>query len=107
MENPDLMTVVAVAEPRKYHRELVRSAYGIPSSRAFTDWREAAKLPRMADFVMIGTQDKDHVEPAVAFARLGYHILLEKPMATTAEDCVRIVEEAQKANVMLAVCHVL
>lgn len=37
----------------------------------------------------------------------GYHILLEKPMATTEEDCLKIYEACVRADVMLAVCHVL
>src|SRR4029453_3996453 len=63
--------------------------------------------PRLADAVVIATQDADHVEPAVAFAGLGYHVLLEKPMATSEADCERIVAPAPHAGVMLAVCHVL
>ncbi|MGW9307083.1 Gfo/Idh/MocA family protein [Saccharomonospora azurea] len=56
---------------------------------------------------MIATQDADHVEPAVALARQGYHLLLEKPMATSEADCERIVDAAEEAGVLLAVCHVL
>ncbi|XP_057685854.1 uncharacterized protein zgc:154075 isoform X3 [Corythoichthys intestinalis] len=46
-------------------------------------------------------------EPAVAFAKKGYHILLEKPMATTAKDCIEIVGACSENGVMLCVCHVL
>ncbi|KAM7404479.1 hypothetical protein PAMP_011823 [Pampus punctatissimus] len=46
-------------------------------------------------------------EPAVAFAKKGYHVLLEKPMATTAEDCTAIVEACTQSDVMLSVGHVL
>jgi predicted dehydrogenase len=60
-----------------------------------------------ADGVIIATQDSEHVEPAVWFAGLGYHILLEKPMATSEADCVRIIEAVERAGSMLAVCHVL
>jgi len=34
--------------------------------------------------VIIATQDAAHAAPAVAFARLGYAMLLEKPMALNA-----------------------
>ena len=30
---------------------------------------------------------KDHMAPAVAFASRGYHVLVEKPMAVTEDDC--------------------
>ena len=45
--------------------------------------------------------------PAEAFAGLGYHILLEKPMAPDEAGCRRIVAAVEKARVMLAVGHVL
>lgn len=44
---------------------------------------------RFADAVLICTQDRMHAEPAEAFAGLGYHILLEKPMAPDEAACRR------------------
>ena len=32
-------------------------------------------------------ESQDHMAPAVAFANRGYHVLVEKPMAVTEEDC--------------------
>jgi predicted dehydrogenase len=43
----------------------------------------------------------------VAFAKKGYHILLEKPMAISPRDCQAIVNAVYEARVMFAVCHVL
>jgi predicted dehydrogenase len=48
-----------------------------------------------------------HEEPAIACADLKYDILLEKPMAPSAEACCRIVEAVKRNNVLFAVCHVL
>jgi len=45
--------------------------------------------------------------PAVALARQGYHIVLEKPMATNARDCIAIADACEEAGVQLCVCHVL
>ena len=73
----------------------------------YADWREVVARPRFADAVIIATQDPLHAEPAIAFADLGYHILLEKPMAPNAADCRRIAAAAQANGVMFAVCHVL
>lgn len=99
--------VVAVAEPDPVRRARFAAEHGIPPERAFTHWRELAAVGRLADGIVIATQDADHAEPAVRFASLGYHILLEKPMATTEADCVRIVEAVERGGVMLAVGHVL
>ncbi|MGC9469172.1 MAG: Gfo/Idh/MocA family protein [Anaerolineae bacterium] len=104
---PERATVVGVAEPRDSYRLPLVEAHGIPADQVFTDWREAADRPRFADAVVIATQDRMHVEPATAFADLGYDILLEKPMAPDAEGCHRIVDAVKRNNVLFAVCHVL
>lgn len=107
VENPQLMRVVGVAEPSEFRRQNMAAKHGIPAERCFTTWEAAAALPRFADAVVIGTQDAMHAGPATAFARLGYHILLEKPMASTREDCEAIAVAASEAGIMLAVAHVL
>lgn len=99
--------VVAVAEPREFQRRALSDEHGIAANLAFTDWRDLAARPKVADAVIIATQDAYHVEPAVTLAGLGYHVMLEKPMATSEADCERIVAAARDADVLLAVCHVL
>jgi len=95
------------AEPRDFHREHLAREHAIPAVNVCRDWRELAARPKFADAVLICTQDAMHEEPAVAFAKLGYHILLEKPMAPTAAACRRIVKAAQRAGNIFAVCHVM
>ena len=104
---PRRARVVGVAEPLAVRREAMRTAHAIPAANAFRDWREAAARERLADAVVIATQDALHREPAVAFARRGYHILLEKPMAPGERDCRAIVDAVKKADVVFAVGHVL
>jgi predicted dehydrogenase len=105
--HPDRAEVVGVAEPREFYRKQMIDKYNIPEENAFTDWKDAASKEKFADAVIIATQDAMHTEPALAFAAKGYHMLLEKPMAPTAEECTKIVEAAKKANVILGVCHVM
>ncbi|NSW51472.1 MAG: Gfo/Idh/MocA family oxidoreductase [Anaerolineae bacterium] len=107
LEHPDQMTVVGVAEPRDYFREKMAAEHNIPSDNVFSDWREMAAREKFADAVIIATQDAMHEEPALAFAERKYAILLEKPMAPTAEACEHIVEAVKKNGNLFAVCHVL
>ena len=107
LRNPDRATVVAVAEPNGTRRGRLAAEHGIDAGNAAADWRELAERGRFADAVLICTQDRMHVEPAEAFAALGYHILLEKPMAPDEAGCRRIVAAVEEAGVMLAVGHVL
>ena len=105
--NPDRARVVAVAEPSAPRRARLAAEHGIAAGNAVSDWKELAGRGRLADAVLICTQDRMHVEPAEAFAALGYHILLEKPMAPDEAGCRRIVAAVETAGVMLAVGHVL
>ncbi len=49
--------------------------------------------------VMIGSETCRHAELCVAAAQAGKHILLQKPMALTLEDCDRIAEAVERAGV--------
>jgi len=70
-------------------------------------WQQFLNQDKLADAVIIATQDQDHKAPAVAFAAAGYHLLVEKPLAVSLQDCRDITTACEKAGVMLAVCHVL
>jgi predicted dehydrogenase len=104
---PERMQVVAVADPDDFRRNKMGDLYNIPEERRFRGYEEFAAQPKMCDGVIISTQDNLHEAPAIACAKAGYHILLEKPMAPTAESCRRIVAAVKEAGVMFAVCHVL
>jgi hypothetical protein len=47
-----------------------------------------------------GTDEKDqlHAPLVEAFAKQGYHILCEKPMATTIDECVEMVKQVQASG---------
>ncbi|NEE03188.1 Gfo/Idh/MocA family protein [Phytoactinopolyspora halotolerans] len=99
--------IVAVADPDPARQKSLGDEAGVPADRLFDGWQELAAVPRVADAAVIATQDTLHVEPSEALARAGYHILLEKPMATTEQGAQRILAAVRQAGVRLAVCHVL
>ncbi|XP_078616679.1 putative oxidoreductase YteT isoform X2 [Branchiostoma floridae x Branchiostoma japonicum] len=107
LNNSDRLQVVGVADPRLFRCRRLQHLYNIPEENVFSDWREAADREKFADCVVIATPDQLHRAPAVAFADRGYHILLEKPMAVTEEDCRQIVSACERNRVILSVCHVL
>ncbi|MGD9519284.1 MAG: Gfo/Idh/MocA family protein [Armatimonadota bacterium] len=59
------------------------------------------------DIVSVCTPDTLHVEPCVAAARAGKHVLVEKPLATTVADADAIIGAAAEAGVRLMVGHIL
>lgn len=106
-QHPDRARVVAVADPRTERREALADQLGLAADRRFDDWRDLAALDRFADAVIITTPDREHVGPACRFAELGYHVLLEKPIAPTRAECIEVIDSVEKAGVILAVCHVM
>ena len=105
--HPERASVVAVAEPSPVRRSRLAAEHGIASGNTAADWQDLADRGKLANAVLICTQDRMHAEPAEAFAALGYHIMLEKPMAPDEAGCRRIVAAVEKAGVMLAVGHVM
>ncbi len=106
-ELPELGRVVAIAEPDPTRRTRFADKHGLPADRVFDTWQAALAEPRLADLVIVATQDADHVEPTIAAADAGYHILLEKPIAPTEAETRRTVEAVKRAGVFFGVCHVL
>ncbi|XP_056305831.1 uncharacterized protein zgc:154075 [Danio aesculapii] len=104
---PDRMQVVGVADPREFVRKKLQARHKVPDQNTFKDWHCVAEREKFADAVLICTPDRLHKDPAVALAKKGYHILLEKPMAVTEQDCTEIVEAIIQNGVIFAVGHVL
>jgi len=57
--------------------------------------------------VSICVPEMYHAEPAIAAAKAGKHILLEKPIARTVEDAEKIRKAAEDNSVRLMVAHIL
>ncbi|KZT55423.1 NAD(P)-binding protein [Calocera cornea HHB12733] len=113
---PHLCKIVAVAEPRPRTRELAIKQHALKEDAVFTAWQDlhsasaralAATGKPLADALVVAVQDQMHVEVVEAFAAHGYHILCEKPLATTPEECIRIAHVAKKSGMIFGVGHVL
>jgi predicted dehydrogenase len=66
----------------------------------FTDLADALKLPDV-DVVIVTAPSGAHLEPAVAAARAGKHVVVEKPLEITAERCDRIIDACAQNGVQL------
>ena len=89
----NLMKIVGVAEADELKRTEFCRDYGISQDMAFSDYRELFAKGKLADAVLICTQDRMHLKPALMAIECGYHILLEKPISPIAEE----IEILQKA----------
>ncbi len=72
--------------------------YGVES--VFTDWHDLVKEP--LDAVLILTSGS-HAPMAIAAARAGRHVFVEKPMCFSAREGVEMIAAAKQAGVVLMV----
>jgi len=107
LEHPSRANVVAIADPIKFRRERMAQQHNVPNEFVVATWEDIAALDKFADAVVITTPDNLHAGPAIAFANKGYHILVEKPMAISEADCLRMTKAAIDNNIIMAVGHVM
>ena len=105
LQHPDRLRFVAVVEPKEARRKHFAEAHGIPASHCFSDTEGLFALGRIAHAAFICTPDQGHLQPARRALAQGYHVLLEKPMATTPEACAELVALSKRHNVRLSTCH--
>ena len=110
METPERYKINAAADPVRERTEAVRSyapADEQVSVRLFENAEALLAEPKLADVAIIGTQDNYHYIPCQKALRLGYDILLEKPIAQTLREALQLRDLAEELNRRVLVCHVL
>ncbi|HUV08769.1 MAG TPA: Gfo/Idh/MocA family oxidoreductase, partial [Spirochaetia bacterium] len=93
--------LVAVSRRNSEALRSFTDRYGI---KGFQDYRDLLNDPEI-DTVVVATPHYLHTDITLQAANLGKHILLEKPMALTLEDCDAIIEAVNKSEVSLMVGH--
>ena len=101
--HPDAQ-LVAISAPTEATRAEARQLY--PDAQIFADSLEMVAQAEF-DLIDIATPSHTHREIALAAMARGKHVLLEKPMAITLDDCKAIVAGAREHGVHLAVGHEL
>jgi predicted dehydrogenase len=96
--------VVAVAAPSRADVEDVRRRFGI--ARGATDYAELVDDDSI-DAVCVATPTLAHAEPTLAALAAGKHVMVEKPLAVSLDECQRLVEAARGAGVRAAVGYTL
>lgn len=91
--------LVAVCDTDARRMDAFASQYGVPG---FTRLDEMLAMPGI-DAVAVLTPSGTHAEHAIAVARSGRHVVVEKPMALRLQDADRMIAEAEAAGVRLFV----
>jgi predicted dehydrogenase len=96
LEGVDLF---AIADPSSDTRTKAAAHYGC---KAIADWRE---LLGKVDLVSICSPAVTHAEIVRSFLNAGAHVLVEKPIATTAEEAAELVALSRRVGRLLTVGH--
>lgn len=102
---PGDLTFVAVADPDHDHRNRFGTTHNIDEAHRVEQWSDLLDIE--VDLWVIAAPDRFHREPAVAALNAGAHVLLEKPIAATANGVVEVVTAARRSDRQLHVAHVL
>lgn len=98
---------VGVVEPVASRRDAFGDQHAIPSAQRFASVADWVAGPRLAEAAIVATPDDQHVAPARAALEAGHHVLVEKPLAQTAAECLELIAVAERVGRHLHVCHVL
>lgn len=100
LPNAELFALCTRREPRLQE---VAKRFGV--QHTYTSYHDLLANPQV-DAVSVVTMWDQHAAPCVAALKAGKHVFLEKPMASTLQDCDAIVEAAKAARGCLMVGHI-
>ena len=104
--HPDKFKVVSYCDVSQVKLDKYSALFNVPKENCFLKEEEFFKEKR-ADILCVCTLDKDHIRQAVAGLKLGYHLLLEKPISDRWEECQELLAAQKKYGGKVCVCHVL
>lgn len=99
----DRLQITAVADAKRANAKQEADRFG---AKLCKDWRALLRRDDV-DAVIIATHPRPHCEIAVAAAKAGKHILLEKPMCRNVAEADRMIAAAKAARVKLHVAYIM
>ena len=107
LDMKDRAQVVAVADFDSQRTSLAAKEHNVKPEMVFSSVEEMLSQDKLADAVLICTQDQDHVRHALMALDKGYDILLEKPVSPNLDELKKLVKKSKEVNKRVLVCHVL
>ncbi len=99
--------IVALCEKNLNLLQQVQNKYNVPAENCFTSDEEFFAKGKLADGIVIATQDRDHYGHCMSAIDVGYDILCEKPVSPLYEECAEIDRRVKEKGILMMVCHVL
>ncbi|NRA39573.1 MAG: Gfo/Idh/MocA family oxidoreductase, partial [Planctomycetes bacterium] len=107
---PHLYDVVAAADPNPVRVDRIAAYAGGEKNTTFQKFasdKEILAVDKLADVMIIGTQDSMHREHCIAALEKGYDVMLEKPIANNLADVLAVKEKAEELGRKVLICHVM
>ena len=104
---PERYQLTAAADLVEFRAQTVAGFAPEGTVRTFGSAEEFFAAGKLADVLIIGTQDADHYGHAISALNVGYDLLLEKPAAETLERCEEIDALARKLGRRIVLGFVL
>ncbi len=96
VDNADIVAVCDIIEQRAI--DVTRHLNNGDEIKVFTNYKDMVPF---VDAVLICLPHDLHFEVGMYFALMGKHILMEKPLCNSEEECLRLIETCEKQNVKL------
>ncbi|QTN00476.1 gfo/Idh/MocA family oxidoreductase [Sediminibacillus dalangtanensis] len=93
--------IIAVCDPDIEKAQKTVKAFGL-SAEVYSDYQELARLPEL-DLVSVCTPPYTHAPISIDFLQQGKHVLVEKPMASSLEECDEMNKAAETSGKILSV----
>ena len=105
--DPDKLKIVGVADPNPVRRQKAMEEFGFGEDMCCESADELAEKGKLADAIINGTMDEQHLVTSIPLLNAGYDMLLEKPFAVNEKEMRELVACAKKNNSKVMICHVL
>lgn len=92
--------IVGLIDPNRQHTEALQSVF---RTEAVFDHIDSAVDAVDADLAIVSSPPFLHAEHSISALNHGLHVLCEKPMASSPEECLRMIEVAKAADRRLAI----
>jgi predicted dehydrogenase len=99
-ENPQMAKLAVLVDTNTAKAEVLNAHFNC-NAKIAADYNAVINQKHI-EAVIISTPDYAHVEPTVAALKAQKHVYLEKPLATTLQDCDTIIEAAKNSR---SICY--
>jgi predicted adenine nucleotide alpha hydrolase (AANH) superfamily ATPase len=106
IDHPQDIKVVAFAEKDPDVRAVWCQKLNLPQTAAVEHWDDILDVEGV-EIAFVTLPDRLHFDAAMKALHRGYHILLEKPIGATLEECVAINEAIQQKQSLVWPGHIL